>query len=78
MDIRWHHIKYAAANSVWVLVVTAVLIFTLAILTNVDPFGVVLVMSTAVAVFVSLFLYFLWRTQRRLPMIDGKRKSPTR
>lgn len=76
MDIRWHHIKYAAANSVWVLVVTAMLIFTLAIVTNVDPFGVVLVMSVAVAVFVGLFLYFLWRTQRRLPMINRKSKTP--
>lgn len=67
MDIRWHHIKYAAANSVWVLVAAAIELVILSFSRHLDLFGLVFGASVGAAMFVGFFLYFLWRTQRRLP-----------
>jgi preprotein translocase subunit SecY len=46
---------------------------------GVDLIGSILVMSIAVLLAIGQFVYYLWRTQRRLPMTQTKsrrRKGP--
>ncbi|MBI1211953.1 MAG: hypothetical protein GC190_10855 [Alphaproteobacteria bacterium] len=72
MKIRLHHIKYAAARSLWFPVMFAVFIAVLAVAKGVDAMSLLVDTILVVSGTAVIFLYFIWRTQRRLPVTNRK------